>query len=189
VKAPWLAGMLMALLCAPAWGGPEADTKEDPSAPLDPPPVTSPWRAFQFNGTLQQVREHLEALLKEDGLTLKEQNKNTGSFLTDLVEFDEKKFGVDVSTPPPKASPKYPWFQTIEMTSGRFGFEGRLSPLAEGQTRLDLRALLEIRAMDKKLRGMRWVPRYSNGSIEQVYFTRLALSLLQPSPQAQAPSR
>lgn len=186
MKAPWLAGMLMALLCAPGWAGPVSESKEEPSAPLDPPPVTSPWRTFQFNGTVTQVREHLEALMKEDGLTLKEQDKDKGSFLTDLVEFDEKKFGVDVSTPPPKASPKYPWFQTIEMTSGRFGLEGRLSSLGEGQTRLDLRALLEIRAMDKKIRGMRWVPRYSNGSVEQVYFTRLALSLLQPS---QAPAR
>src|SRR4030095_1449011 len=59
VKAPWLAGMLMALLCTPVWGAPASDAKEEPSAPLDPPPVTSPWRTFQFTGTLQQVREDL----------------------------------------------------------------------------------------------------------------------------------
>jgi hypothetical protein len=179
--------MLMALLCAPVWGAPASDVKEEPPAPLEPPPVTSPWRTFQFNGTPQQVRERLEALMKEDGLTVKEQNKDAGSFLTDLVEFDDKKFGVDVSIPPTKASPKYPWFQMNEMTSGRFGLEGRLSPLGEGQTRLDLRALLEIRAFDRRIHAMRWIPRYSNGSVEQVYFTRLALSLLQPS--SQAPSR
>ena len=189
LRAPLLAGLVTLILCAPASGQAQEPSDKAVPDPEGPPPVSSPWRTWQFNGSLERVREQLEALMKEDGLAFKEQNKATGSFVTDLVEFDDKKFGVEVSIPPPKASPKYPWFQLNSMTSGRFGLEGRLSALSESQTRLDLRALLEIRAMDKKIRALRWIPRYSNGAVEQLYFTRLSMSLLQSSSTAQAPAR
>jgi hypothetical protein len=145
-----------------------------------PPPVSSPWQSWQFNGSLEKVRSELLALCREDGLAPDHEDPKSGSFRTGMVEFNDKKFGVDVSVPPPKASPKYPYFQLNDMTAGRYGLEARLSPGASGQTHLDLRALLEIQGMDQKIRAMRWIPRISNGEVERYYFTRLALRLLNP---------
>ena len=166
-----LSGLLHAAPESPDAKVPEEDT---------PPPINSPYLNWQFNAPLAKVKEALQALMKEDGLSFKEDNSATGDFVTDLAEFDEKKFGVDVSIPPPRANPKYPWLQSIAMTSGRFGLQGKLVSMGPTSTRLDLRALLEIPAINSKVGGRRWVPRYSNGTIEHLYITRLSLRLLPP---------
>jgi hypothetical protein len=144
--------------------------------------LSSPWRDIQFGAPLERVRAELLTLLKEDGLTVVPEETEEGRFVTDIVEFDDKKFGVDVSIPPPKLSPKYPYAQLNSMTSGRYGLEGRLRPLSAGMTRLELRANLETRGMDQKARAMRWIPRYSNGEVERSLFTRLASRILKPVP-------
>jgi hypothetical protein len=149
-----------------------------------PPKVNSPWKTWQFNGPPEKVRSELFSLIQEQGLTLTRQDTKEGTFVTDLIEFDDKKFGVDVSVPPPKAGPKYPYFQLNSMTSGKYGLEGRLRPISAEQSRLDLRALLEIRGMDQSIRAMRWVPRISNGEVERFFFTRLAFRLRNSSPSA-----
>lgn len=171
----WLALLPLALgaIAAPAAPMPEGEGDSDA-----PPAVTSPWRTWQFNAPPERIRAELSALFKEDGLSLKEEDRKAGTFVTDLVEFDEKKFGVELSIPPPKAGPKYPWFQTNDMKSGRFGIEGKIHPVHGAEVRVDLRALLEIRGMDQKIRSMRWIPRYSNGAVESLYFTRLSMRLL-----------
>jgi hypothetical protein len=92
-----------------------------------------------------------------------------------------------VGVPPPKAGPKYPYFQLNVMTSGKYGLEGRLTGVSEARTRLDLRALLEARGMDEKIRGMRWIPRVSNGEVERYFFTRLSLRLLNPPSASPSP--
>ena len=170
-----LAPLLIALAGAASPGLPMPEPLEVPDAP---PPVTSPWRSWHYHAKPEQVRAALEALFKEDGLTIKEQDLKSGTFTTDLVEFNDKKFGVELSIPPPKAGAKYPWFQTNDMRSGRFGIEGKIFPAAGEDVRVDIRALLEIRGMDQKVKSMRWIPRYSNGAVEQQYFTRLSLQLL-----------
>ncbi|PYQ14125.1 MAG: hypothetical protein DMH00_02380 [Acidobacteria bacterium] len=172
------ANVVLLLLSVPGLllGAPEPSAqKVEETAPS---PVNSPWKTWQFNAPPERVRAELLVLMKEDRLNLKEESRKDGTLLTDLVEFNDKKFGVDVSIPPPKATPKYPWFQTNEMRSGRYGLEAKLSPLGSTSTRVDLRALLQIRGMDGKIRAMRWIPRYSNGAVEQQYFTRLSLRLL-----------
>jgi hypothetical protein len=143
-----------------------------------PPPITSPYLNWQFDAPKAKTWEALQALIKEDGLTIKEKNDTAGSFVTELLEFDEKKFTVDVSIPPPRANPKYPWLQPIVMTSGRYGLDGKLSSLGPNKTRLDLKAILEIAAINSKVGGKHWVPRYSNGAIEHQYFSRLSFRLL-----------
>lgn len=165
-------------------GEAEPQAPDASQAPDAPPPVSSPWRSWHYNATPEQVRSAFEALFKEDGLSIKLEDKKSGSFTTDLVEFNDKKFGVEVSLPPPKAGPKYPWFQTNDMRSGRFGIEGKIYPAAGADTRVDIRALLEIRGMDQKVKSMRWIPRYSNGAVEQQYFTRLSLRLLAAAGEA-----
>ena len=173
-RAPLLIA-LVALAGAASPGLPMPETQE---APDGPPPVTSPWRSWHYNATPEQVRAAFEALFKEDGLTVKEQDRKSGTFTTDMAEFNDKKFGVELSIPPPKAGPKYPYFQTNDMRSGRFGIEGKIYPAAGADVRVDIRALLEIRGMDQKVKTMRWIPRTSNGAVEQQYFTRLSLHLL-----------
>jgi len=152
-----------------------------------PPLISSPWRSWHFGAPLDRVRSELLSLLKEDGLTIVEEDRAAGNLLTDKIQFDSKRFGVDVSIPPPKAGPKYPWFQMNAMTSGRYGLEGKVSTLGPGQTGVDLRAVLEIQGMDQKIRAMRWVPRYSNGTVEQHYFSRLGFRLIPPPSGESSP--
>src|SRR5262249_35743629 len=162
---------------APASKSGESPTPEGPP----PPPVSSPWQTWRFAAAPARVKSELLTLFKEDGLSLESENATAGSLLTNLAEFGKEKFGQkDVSIPPPRASEKYPYYQLIAMTSGRFGFECRLSPLPDAQTRIDLRARLEIRAFDRNRREWTWVPRYSNGIVEHSYFDRLSLRLTQP---------
>jgi hypothetical protein len=152
-----------------------------------PPQVVSPWQSWDFNGSRERVRSEMLSLIKEQGLTITAEDEKKGTFVTDLVEFDDKKFGVDVGVPPPKAGPKYPYFQLNAMTSGKFGLEGRFSGATDGRTHLDLRALLETRGMDEKIRGMRWIPRVSNGEVERYFFTRLSLKLLNTPSDSSSP--
>jgi len=160
-----------------------ANSTPEPKLPEGdaPPAVVSPTQTWQFSGSLDKVREAMLALLKEDGLSIKEESRSTGTFVTDLVNFDTKKFGVDVSSPPPRANPGYPWLQSISVNNGRFGLEGRLVAAGPETTRLDLRALIEVTAINTKKGAVSWVPRYSNGTIEHFYFSRLGLKLLPPS--------
>jgi hypothetical protein len=167
---------LLSMLLLPA----SAISEEKHPPDEGPPQVVSPWQSLDFNGSLERVHADLFALIKEQGLTVTAEDEKKGSFVTDLVEFDDKKFGVDVGVPPPKAGPKYPYFQLNTMTSGKFGLEGHLVSTPDGRTHLDLRALLETRGMDEKIRGMRWIPRVSNGEVERYFFTRLSLKLLNP---------
>jgi len=162
---------------------PEPKAQEEDPVPV----VNSPILTWQFNGSLQKVLDAMVALLKEDGLSIKEENRTTGTFVTDLVNFDSKKFGVDVSSPPPRANPAYPWLQSIEVTNGRFGLEGKLVAAGPETTRLDLRALIEVTAIYTKKGNVIWVPRYSNGTIEHLFFSRLGLKLLAPPPSDSAP--
>jgi hypothetical protein len=162
---------------------PEPKAQEEDPIPL----VNSPILTWQFNGSLRKVRDAMVALLKEDGLSIKEENRTTGSFVTDLVSFDSKKFGVDVSSPPPRADPAYPWLQSIEVNNGRFGLEGKLVAAGPETTRLDLRALIEVTAIYTKKGTVSWLPRYSNGTIEHFFFSRLGLKLLAPPPSDNAP--
>ena len=148
--------------------------------PEGPPPAASPWRDQHFNAPAERLRAELRALLSEDHLALREEGNEDGTFHTDLVEFDKKKFGVDVSIPPPKSSPEFPYYTTNTLESGRFGFEGKIVPERSNQSHLHLRALREGRAMDKRAGARRWLPRASNGEVERNYFTRLALRLLRP---------
>jgi hypothetical protein len=164
--------------------------EEKPLPGAAPPAVSSPWRTQDFPAPLERVRSEILAMATEDGLTVQEgdkEEKKEGRFRTGLVVFDDKRFGVDVSIPPPKASPKYPFFQLNEMTSGRYGLEGRVWSLSPTQVRVDLRALLEIRGMDQKERTLRWIPRLSNGQIESNYFTRLSQRLLQIANDGSSP--
>jgi hypothetical protein len=164
------------------------EEKPPPAAAL--PQVSSPWRTQDFTAPLERVRTELLAMATEDGLTVQEgdkEEKKEGRFRTDLVDFDSKRFGVDVSIPPPKANPKYPFFQLNAMTSGRYGLEGRVWSLSSTQVRVDLRALLEIRGMDQKVHALRWVPRFSNGEIEANYFTRLSQRLLKIANDGSSP--
>jgi hypothetical protein len=164
--------------------------EEKPAPGALPPEVSSPWRTQDFVAPLEKVRSELMAMATEDGLTVQEgdkEEKKEGRFKTDLIEFDSKRFGVDVSIPPPKASPKYPFFQLNAMTSGRYGLEGRVWSLSPTQVRVDLRALLEIRGMDQKVHTLRWVPRLSNGEIESNYFTRLSQRLLKAANDGSSP--
>jgi hypothetical protein len=164
--------------------------EEEKAAPGALPEVSSPWRTQDFVAPLEKVRSELLAMATEDGLTVQEgdkEEKKEGRFKTDLVEFDSNRFGVDVSIPPPKASPKYPFFQLNQMTAGRYGLEGRVWSLSPTQVRVDLRALLEIRGMDQKVRTLRWVPRLSNGEIESNYFTRLSQRLLKAANEGSSP--
>lgn len=153
---------------------------DKPTPGAAPPQVSSPWRTQDFTAPLEKVRTEFLAMAAEDGLTVQEgdkEQKKEGRFMTDLVDFDSHRFGVDVSIPPPKASPKYPFFQMNSMTSGRYGLEGRVWSLSPTQVRVDLRALLEIQGMDQKEHRLRWIPRLSNGEIESNYFTRLSQRL------------
>jgi hypothetical protein len=177
-----LGALLIWILLVPA--SVVAAPGEQPAEDEGPPKVTSPWRTWHFNGPSEKVRSELFSLIREQGLTLTQQDKKEGTFGTDLIEFDDKKFGVDVSIPPPKAGPKYPYFQLNVMTAGRYGLEGRLERISDEQSRLDLRAVLEIRGMDENIRAMRWIPRISNGGIERYFFTRLSFRLMNPSPAA-----
>ncbi len=176
-----LAPLLIALVGAASPGLSMPEPQESPDVP---PPVTSPWRSWHYNATPDQVRSAFESLFKEDSLSIKEQDRKAGTFITDMAEFGEKKFGVEVSIPPPKAGAKYPYFQTNDMRSGRFGIEAKIYPAAGSEVRVDIRALLEIRGMDQKGRAMRWIPRYSNGAVEQQYFTRLSLRLLESAGES-----
>jgi len=172
----WVAVLLLMVMFAPAL---QAEQEKPPS--LVPPEVSSPWRTQDFTAPLERVRTELLAMVAEDGLTVQEgdkKEKREGRFRTDLIAFDSKRFGVDVSIPPPKANAKYPFFQTNVMTSGRYGLEGRVWSLSPTQARVDLRALLEINGMDQKEHMLRWIPRLSNGEIESNYFTRLSQRLL-----------
>ena len=178
--------LLVAILLAPAAGAPTEG--QDLQQETGPPPVSSPWESQQFNAPLERVRSELLALLQEDGLALVREEREEGTFATGLVDFDDKKFGVDVSIPPPKISARYPYAQMNSMRTGRYGLEGRLSGMSPTQTRLDLRALLEIRAADRKKMVTRYVPRISNGQVERQYFTRLSLRLLKP-PGGTPPKR
>ena len=176
--------IVLSSLTSPGWTRPESQEAEKAPQPSeDPPPVNSPWRTWHYNATPQQIRSAFETLFKEDGLSVKQEDKKSGTFMTDRVEFNDKKFGVEVSLPPPKAGPKYPWFQTNDMRSGRFGIEGRIYPASGSEVRVDIRAMLEINAVDQKVKSMRWVPRYSNGAVEQQYFTRLSMILLASAGQ------
>jgi len=178
--------LLVTILMAPATG---AATTEPESQPEDGPPVvSSPWRSQQFNAPLERVRSELLALIQEDDLALVQDDRKDGTFSTGWVEFDSKKFGTDVSIPPPKLTTQYPYAQLNTMTSGRYGLEGRLSRSSPRQTRLDLRALLEGRGVDRKAIVMRWISRLSNGEVERQYFTRLSLRLLKP-PGGNPPAR
>jgi len=163
---------------------PEAKEQDEEAAPA----VISPYLNWQFNGSLEKVRESLQAVLKEDGLTLKEDAKSPGTFVTDLVVFDEKRFGVNVSTPPPRANPKYPYLQAIAVNAGRYGLEGRLSSAGPQATRLEIRALIEVSAINTRKGGTVWIPRYSNGTIEHLAFSRIALKMLAPA-SGDTPSR
>ena len=172
--------LFVTILIAPA----QEDVTPEPVPRQDnsPPPVSSPWRSQQFDAPLEKVRSEILALIQEDGLALVREDRKDGTFTTGLADFDGKKFGADVSIPPPKISARYPYAQTIVMTSGRYGLEGRLSRTSPVRTRLDVRALLEIRAADRKAYTTRWVPRLSNGEVERQFFTRLSLRLLKPPP-------
>jgi hypothetical protein len=167
-----------------------ANSTPEPKPPEEdvPPAVISPTQTWQFTGSLEKVREALLAVLKEDGLSIKDESRSTGTFVTDLVSFDTKKFGVDVSAPPPRANPAYPWLQSISVNNGRFGLEGKLVAAGAETTRLDLRAIIEVTAINTKKGAVTWVPRYSNGTIEHLYFSRLGLKLL-PPPSSDGASR
>ncbi len=178
IERAGLSGVLLWVLLLPQPGFAAPEGKK-PAEDV-PPPVVSPWQSWDFDGSIDRVRSEFLLLVKEEGLTATVREERTGHFVTDLVEFNDKKFGVDVAIPPPKAGPKYPYFQLNDMTSGRFGLEARLGRLSDSRTHVDLRALLEIRGMDEKIRGMRWVPRISNGEVERYFFTRLSLRLLKP---------
>ncbi|MCI0656113.1 MAG: hypothetical protein L0170_03480, partial [Acidobacteria bacterium] len=91
---------------------------------------------------------------------------------------DSKRFGVDISIPPPRANAKYPWLQNIAVTSGRYGLEGKLSVAGPEVTRLDLKALIEVTAMNARKGTTAWVPRFSNGTVERFYFSNLGMKLL-----------
>ena len=166
-----------------------ANSTPEPKPPEEdaPPAVISPMLTWQFNTSLEKVREAMLAVLKEDGLSIKEESRSTGTFVTDLVSFDTKKFGVDVSSPPPRANPSYPWLQSFQVTTGRFGLEGKLVAGGPVTTRLDLRALIEVTAIYTKTGNVSWFPRYSNGTIEHFFFSRLGLKLLAPPPSDSAP--
>jgi hypothetical protein len=168
---------------APVQVSPEAA----PAAPEEggPPPLNSPWRSYDFDLPFDRLKAEVFTLIRGDGLTLQSPDDASGPFLTGLIAFDDKRFNASVSVPPPRASAKYPYFQLIEMRAGRYGLEGRLTPIAASRTRLELRAMLEIQAMDKKENHLRWVPRYSNGTVEQDFFNRLNLAILaaNSSPQ------
>jgi len=186
ISGPALLLLLLSLspLIAAGTETPEAEPPQE----AGPPRVSSPWRNGIFDAPLERVRAELRALMTEDGLALTGEEKSDGSFATGLVEFDDKKFGADVSVPPPQLSNKYPYVQMRSMTSGRYGLEGRLVEESPDRTRLDLRALLEIRGQDHKARVMRWIPRYSNGEVERNYITRLHLRLLK-APGNTPPAR
>jgi len=177
-----LMGLGSPLIAAP--GAPEPKTQDENAIPT----LNSPILTWQFNGSLEKVRQALLAILKEDGLSIKEENRGTGAFVTDLVNFDSKKFGVDVSLPPPRANPQYPWLQSIAVNSGRFGLDGKLTVAGAENTRLDLKAIIEVTAMSTKKGGTFWIPRYSNGTIEHLYFSRLGMKLL-PSPAGESAPR
>lgn len=181
-RFPRLPSLLLPLLVLLAPGAGAVAQEPEPAQEVSPlpPPVSSPWRTAQFAAPLEKVRAELTALIQEDRLAVTGEEKEVGTFVTGMVEFDDKKFGVDVSIPPPKLSNKYPYAQLNTMTSGRYGLEGRLQEVAPGQIRLDLRALLETRGLDHKAGTMRWIPRVSNGEVERNYFTRLSLRLLRP---------
>ena len=187
LSGPALLLMLLSF-SSPLPAGTETPESEPPQSE-GPPPVTSPWRNMMYAAPLERVRAELLALVAEDGLAVTREDRSDGSFATGLVEFNDKKFGVDVSVPPPKMSNKYPYAQLITMTSGRYGLEGRLAEESPGRTRLDLRALLEIRGHDHKALAMRWIPRYSNGEVERNYFTRLHLRLLKAPAEATPAAR
>ena len=176
-----LTGLWAPLGASPAT--PESKTPEEDPLPV----VVSPTQTWQFNGSLEKVRDALVTLLKEDGLSIKEENRAAGTFATDLIIFDDKKFGVDVSVPPPRANPKYPWLQAIAVSSGRFGLEGKLTGAGPDLTRLDLRAIIEVTAMNTKKGGQAWIPRYSNGTVEHLYISRLGLKLLPTPPSESTP--
>jgi len=171
--------LILSFLLSPSMGA--APPEEKPSEDAGPPPVSAPWRTARFDAPVERVRAELMTLLKEDVLAVTFEETEQGGFVTDIVEFDDKKFGVNVSTPPPKLSPKYPYAQLISVTSGRYGLEGRLRLLSAGRARMELRAILETRGMDQKARAMRWIPRVSNGEVERQLFSRLALRLLKPA--------
>ena len=182
----WLSFLVLLGFSAPLLatsGSPDAkNTEEDPL-----PVVNSPTQSWQFKGSLEKVREALLAVLKEDGLSIKEENRSAGTFVTDLVAFDSKRFAVDISIPPPRANDKYPWLQSIAVLSGRYGLEGKLSAEGPETTRLDLKALIEVTAMNAKKRTMAWVPRLSNGTVERSFFSDLGLKLLATPSSDSAP--
>lgn len=170
----WVSFLALLGLWAPLLATPEAKSQEEDPIPV----VNSPTQTWQFNGNLERVREALLAMLKEDGLSIKEENRSNGTFVTDLVNFDSKRFGVDISIPPPRANAKYPWLQNIAVTSGRYGLEGKLSVAGPEVTRLDLKALIEVTAMNARKGTTAWVPRFSNGTVERFYFSNLGMKLL-----------
>jgi hypothetical protein len=170
----WVSFLVVLGSWAPLFAAPEAKTQEEDPIPV----VNSPIQSWQFNGNLERVREAFLALLKEDGLSIKEENRSNGTFVTDLVSFDSKKFGVDISIPPPRANAKYPWLQSIAVNSGRYGLEGKFSVAGAELTRLDLKALIEVTAMNARKGTTAWVPRLSNGTVERFYFSNLGMKLL-----------
>ena len=182
--------MVVIMSAGPSFAVPDSKPAPGPKpASVPPPSVSSPWQTWRFSAPPERVKAELLALFKEDGLPLESEDAAAGSLHTGRAEFDKDKFGQqDVSIPPPRASEKYPYYQLIAMTSGRLGFECKLSPLPESQTRIDLRARLEIRAYDRNRREWVWVPRYSNGLVERTYFNRLTLRLV-PPPQTTGLSR
>lgn len=179
----WVSFLALMGSWAPLLGAPEAKSQEEDAIPV----VNSPTVTWQFNGSLERVRDNLLTILKEDGLSIKEESRSTGTFVTDLVNFDSKKFGVDVSIPPPRANANYPWLQAIAVLSGRFGLEGRLSAVGPEATRLDLKAIIEVTAMNAKKGNIAWVPRYSNGTVERSYISSLGIKLVAAPSSNSAP--
>lgn len=165
----WLApGSFSAASPVPGPGGKELSS---------PPPVSSPWRNREFSLDPVQIRQALLELLEVDGLKIQEPTGEEDILRTGLIEFGQEKFGENVSSLPPKASNEYPFFQDNQMKSGQFGLEVMIRDRGDGSTRIQLRALLEARALDRRSSHWRWVPRRSNGAIENSYFSRLTQKL------------
>ena len=181
--------LTLALMSIPVAGSQTGDSVSERTPLEGPPPVNSPWRTLEVSADPDHVRTELLSLFKAEGLTVVEEKRSEAILRTDLIPFDAKKFAATVATPPPKASAEYPYYQTNAMRVGRFGLESHVVRRGPGRTRLDLRALLEIQALSKNQGVMLWVPRISNGAIENIYLSRLASRFEPQSAPSSLPPR
>ena len=105
-----------------------------------------------------------------------------GLIQTEFLEFPSGTFGHSVATKPRRIAWEYGYYHRVVLDSGRVRLKLSVRP-AKGGTRVAVNADLEEYNYHRDLRVFLWVPRESNGAIEEFFLRRVQELLENPGKE------